>query len=330
MTKQNNDVLLELRDIRKYFPLKEGILRRTVADIKAVDGISLKISAGQTTGLVGESGCGKTTLGQCILRLIDVTSGSIHLHGRDITHLKGKELRLIRKNMQIIFQDPYSSLNPRLNVEQLIGEALTIHNLAKGQKQRQQVTELLDTVGLPANSLSRYPHEFSGGQRQRICIARALAVKPRLMIADEPVSALDVSIQAQIINLLIDLQREFSLSYLFISHDLGVVKAISDYVAVMYLGRIVEYSQTETLYSHPLHPYTKAILSVIPIPDPVTKRKRIILEGDVPTPINIPAGCRFYGRCPRRVESCLEADPPLEEKKKGHFVACFRVNKDDE
>lgn len=317
--------LLDVRDIKKHFPLKEGLFSRTTAVVKAVDGLSFTLGKGETLGLVGESGCGKSTLGRCILRLYEVTAGRIQLNGLDITRLQGTALRRIRKDIQIIFQDPFSSLNPRMNVEQIIGEAFIIHELARGKDRRHRIIELLEIVGLDRNHLNRYPHEFSGGQRQRICIARSLAVQPKLIIADEPVSALDVSIRAQIINLMIELQRHYGLAYLFISHDLGLVKHISDRVAVMYLGRIVEHAATEALYKKPLHPYTRALLSVIPIPDPRAHRGRILLKGDVPTPLDIPSGCRFYSRCPIRLDRCQEIEPELVDQGDGHLVACYRA-----
>ena len=321
--------LLKVTNLKMYFPITSGLLfQRKVADIKAVDGISFTVRRGETLGLVGESGCGKSTTARAILQLYRPTAGSVLFEGKELTKMKGGELRRMRRRMQMIFQDPYASLNPRMSVGSIIGEPLLIHGIAKNKKERQErVQELLRVVGLNPYFVNRYPHEFSGGQRQRIGIARALAVEPAFIACDEPVSALDVSIQAQIINLLEELQEQFGLTYLFIAHDLSVVRHISDRVAVMYLGRIVEIADRNSLYENPLHPYTKALLSAVPIPDPVVeaKRERIILTGDVPSPINPPSGCNFHPRCPIAIAECKQIVPPLEEKLPGHYAACIRV-----
>jgi oligopeptide transport system ATP-binding protein len=316
--------LLRVNDLVKNFVVKGGILKRTVDQVHAVDHVSFEIAAGETLGLVGESGCGKSTTGRCVLRLIEPTGGQIWFEGRDVTEFNRGELEALRRDMQIIFQDPYASLNPRMTVGQIVGEALIIHGLAKNRRAfEDRVVELLETVGLNSDHMRRYPHEFSGGQRQRIGIARALAVSPKLIICDEPVSALDVSIQAQVINLLEDLQEQFGLTYLFIAHDLSVVEHISTRVAVMYLGRIVEIAAARDLYDTPLHPYTEALLSAVPIPDPTAKRQRIRLQGDVPNPIRPPPGCHFHTRCPiRELPLCSTERPELRQTADGHWVAC--------
>ena len=315
--------LLRVRNLVKYFPVQGGLFSRTVDRVHAVDGVSLEIAAGETLGLVGESGCGKSTTGRCILRLIEPTAGEVRFDGRDVMAADARGLRELSRGMQIIFQDPYASLNPRMTVGAIIGEALTIHKLARNVREYdERVVNLLETVGLHADYRSRYPHEFSGGQRQRIGIARALAVSPRLIVCDEPVSALDVSIQAQVINLLEDLQRQFGLAYLFIAHDLSVVEHISRRVAVMYLGRIVELASAHDLYATPRHPYTEALLSAVPVPDPTAKRQRIVLQGDVPNPIQPPAGCHFHPRCPHAMERCRSEAPLLREVAPGHLAAC--------
>jgi oligopeptide/dipeptide ABC transporter ATP-binding protein len=314
------DPLLEVRDLRKYFPIKRGIGERVA--LRAVDGVSFEIRRGETLGLVGESGCGKSTLARLILRLVEPTAGEVYFGKTSVFQTNKEELRQLRRKMQIVFQDPYSSLNPRMPVEEIVGEGLTIHGLAKGTEKKNRVAELLEMVGLGREHMGRYPHEFSGGQRQRIGIARALAVGPEFLIADEPVSALDVSIQAQVINLFQDLQAELGLTYLFIAHDLRVIKHISDRVAVMYLGQIVEIAEGNELYQNPLHPYTQALLSAIPVTDPRTKKQRIVVEGDPPSPIHIPSGCRFHPRCPKRFERCDQEAPVLREISSGHWVSC--------
>ena len=317
------EALLRVKNLKKYFPIRGGLFSREVARVHAVDDISFDIYPGETLGLVGESGCGKSTTGRAILRLIEPTAGEVSFDGKNVTALDKRALRHLRKEMQIIFQDPYASLNPRMTVGSIVGEALVIHKLAATKREREErVVKILETVGLSPDHLRRYPHEFSGGQRQRIGIARSLAVNPKFIVADEPVSALDVSIQAQIINLLEDLQKQFGLTYLFIAHDLSVVEHISTRVAVMYLGKIVELAPAKELYTNPKHPYTEALLSAVPIPDPTVKRKRILLEGDVPSPIKPPSGCRFHTRCPIRVPACSEHEQVLKEISPGHWVAC--------
>ncbi len=328
MSANGHEVLLEVRNLKKYFPITQGILfQRKVADVKAVDGISFDVKPGETLGLVGESGCGKSTTGRTILQLYRPTEGEVLFRGKDLAKLKGESLRKMRSDMQMIFQDPYASLNPRMTVGDIIAEPLEVHNIAKGKEKKERVQELLQIVGLNPYFVNRYPHEFSGGQRQRIGIARALAVNPDFIVCDEPISALDVSIQAQIINLLEELQDRFGLTYLFIAHDLSVVRHISDRVAVMYLGRIVELTDSRSLYANPLHPYTRALLSAVPIPDPLIeeKRERIILVGDVPSPVNPPKGCRFHTRCPLAIPICKEVAPEWRDVGNGHWVECHVV-----
>jgi oligopeptide/dipeptide ABC transporter ATP-binding protein len=325
--------LVEVRHLKKYFPIRKGVLQREVARVHAVDDVSFHISKGETLGLVGESGCGKSTLGRTIVRLLEPTDGQIRFEDRDITHVGTRGLRSLRREMQMIFQDPYASLNPRKRVGSIIGDPLKIHRIGSQSDRKRRVQELLEIVGLSPEHYNRFPHEFSGGQRQRIGVARALALRPKLIIADEPVSALDVSIQSQILNLLKDLQNEFDLTYLFIAHDLGVVRHVSDRIAVMYLGKIVELSPAEELYQRPIMPYTEALLSAVPIPDPdlAAARERIVLTGDVPSPIDPPPGCRFHPRCRYMTDVCREIEPPLTDYA-GHLAAChhpLNVSKDE-
>ena len=320
--------LVVVRDLKKYFPVRRGLLQRVVAWVKAVDGVSFNIRRGETLGLVGESSCGKTTVGRTILRLIEPTAGEVYFEGRNIFALTKSELKALRRDMQIIFQDPYSSLDPRVPVGASIAEGLAVHGIGTPKERMEMVIDLLRKVGLEDYHARRYPHEFSGGQRQRIVIARALALRPKFIVCDEPISALDVSIQAQIINLLKELQEEFHLTYLFIAHNLSVIEHVSDRVAVMYLGKIVELTSREELYRNPLHPYTQALLSAVPIPDPTLERERILLKGDVPSPLNPPAGCRFHPRCPVAMAHCAREEPPfinVGTPQQEHWVACWRV-----
>jgi oligopeptide transport system ATP-binding protein len=324
-----NNILLHVDNLVKYFPIKKGIIfQKEVAAVRAVDGISFDVHRGETLGLVGESGCGKSTTGRSILQLYRPTSGSVVFDDVDLVALKGEELRKMRRKMQMIFQDPYASLNPRMTVGEIIGEPLIVHNLASSKEVEERVSHLLELVGLNPAFANRYPHEFSGGQRQRIGVARALSLQPSFIVCDEPISALDVSIQAQVVNLLEDLQAQFNLTYLFVAHDLSMVRHISNRVAVMYLGVIVELASRNEVYTNPLHPYTQALLSAVPIPDPVVdaKRKRVILEGDVPSPVNPPSGCRFRTRCPIADTICAEQRPEFREARPGHFVACHKVS----
>lgn len=321
--KANQSPVLEVVDLKKHFPVKKGIFQTTVGHVFAVDGVSFTINEGETLGLVGESGCGKSTVGRTLMRLIEPTSGTIKLDGRDVTDLSKGELRPYRREMQIIFQDPFSSLDPRMTAGQIVGEPLSVHGIgASNDERRELVAELFERVGLRRGQLDNYPHQFSGGQRQRIGIARALALNPKLIVGDEPVSALDVSIQAQVINLLLDLQAERKLSYLFISHNLAVVEHISHKIAVMYLGRIVEYASKEAIFRNPKHPYTKALLSAVPVPDPTLKREKIVLQGDVPSPVKPPSGCHFHTRCPFAEDICRKDSPPLREISPGQLAAC--------
>lgn len=323
---EKNDFLLRVDDLVMHFPIYRGVIRRQVGAVHAVDGISFNIKRGETLGLVGESGCGKSTTGRTILQLYKATAGHVYYNDMDLTTLSHEEMRKKRRHMQMIFQDPYASLNPRMTIRDIVGEPLTVHNIAKGTEVDERVAQLLDLVRLNPAFASRYPHEFSGGQRQRIGIARALALQPELIVCDEPISALDVSIQAQVVNLLEELQEKFNLTYLFIAHDLSMVRHISDRVAVMYLGVIVEIADRNELYEKPLHPYTQALLSAVPIPDPNKERnKRIILEGDVPSPVNPPSGCRFRTRCPLADKICAESRPEFREISPDHFVACHMV-----
>jgi peptide/nickel transport system ATP-binding protein len=318
-----SEPLLQVHDVKMHFPVRGGVLGRVRGTVKAVDGVSFEVRRGETLGLVGESGCGKSTLGRTLLRLVDPTSGSIRFEGRELTGLSQRELRPLRRRMQLVFQDPYASLNPRMTVRDILGEPFAIHGLARGAEREAKVAELLDLMGLSRESLDRYPHEFSGGQRQRIGIARAIALRPDLVVADEPISALDVSIQAQIVNLLMDLQRDLGLTYVFIAHDLKIVEYVSTRVAVMYLGRIVELAEAADLYRRPRHPYTQALLSAVPVPDPEHKRSRIVLQGDVPSPMAPPPGCPFNPRCPYAMDRCRREVPPLYDVGNGHVSACF-------
>ncbi len=322
LTEEEKGKLLVVRNLKKYFPLKTDFFGRPVSFVRAVDDVSFSIEAGKTVGIVGESGCGKTTMGRTILRLHSVTGGQVIFDGKDISKLKPKELRTLRPQIQMIFQDPYSSLSPRMPVGEIIGEAVRQHNIVPNEQYRQHILDTMKKCGLQTHYFERYPHEFSGGQRQRICIARALALNPRLVICDEPVSALDVSIQAQIINLLGDLQRDMNLTYIFISHDLSVVEHISDYVGVMYLGSMVEYGPKDKIFSNPMHPYTKALFSAVPVPDPTVKMNRIILKGDIPSPANPPSGCKFHTRCFECMDICSKVAPNYIEYENGHKVAC--------
>ena len=324
---RNGKTLLRIEGLKKYFPITQGLFRRQVGDVKAVDGLTFAIYRGETLGLVGESGCGKTTTGRTILQLYPATAGRVTLNGTDLGSLKGKELRRMRRRMQMIFQDPYASLNPRMTVGGIVAAPLKIHGVARGKECQERVVELLQLVGMNPGFVNRYPHEFSGGQRQRIGIARALALNPDFIVCDEPIAALDVSIQAQVVNLLEELQERFGLTYLFIAHDLSMVRHISDRVAVMYLGKIVELTDRETLYTSPLHPYTQALLSAVPVPDPPFERQRehILLEGDLPSPANPPLGCNFNTRCPAVMDSCFEVEPEFKRVSAGHWVACQRV-----
>ncbi len=314
--------LLEVKDMVKHFPVRGGVFSRVRNYVRAVDGVSFDLEPGETLGLVGESGCGKSTTGRALLRLIEPTSGEVNFQGVDVCSLGREAMRRLRREMQIIFQDPYASLNPRMTVGSIVGEPLTIHGIARGKEKEEKVAGLLHRVGLRPEHMRRYPHEFSGGQRQRIGIARALALNPKLIIADEPVSALDVSIQAQVINLLEDLQREFGIAFVLIAHDLAVVQHVSDRIAVMYLGKIVEMSAADKVVMQTQHPYTEALLSAVPVPDPTLKKKRMILTGDVPSPVNPPSGCRFHTRCPYKEERCVAEEPLMREVAPGHFAAC--------
>lgn len=315
--------LIEVKNLVKYFPVRSGLLQRVSAWVQAVDNVSFEIFAGETFGLVGESGCGKTTVGRTILRLIPATSGSVTFEGKDIFNMNGSDLKKMRRDMQIIFQDPFSSLDPRMPVGESIAEGLRIHTNKSAQERYDIVVEMLARVGMRADHARRYPHEFSGGQRQRIGIARALALRPKLIVCDEPVSALDVSIQAQVLSILRDLQKDFGLTYLFIAHNLSVVEHFSERVGVMYLGKMVEVAARDVLYEDPLHPYTQALMSAIPVPDPTIKRQRIILEGDVPSPLNPPTGCRFHTRCPLAFDKCSQEEPPLKDYGSAHYAACW-------
>ncbi len=325
---KTEEYLLQVKNLRKYFPIGKSFLKKNQQYLKAVDGISFNLKAGKTVGIVGESGCGKTTMGRTVLRLYEPTDGEILFEGKDIAHLNGEELRKIRPNFQMIFQDPYSSLSPRLPVGEIIGEAVKVHKIVPPDQVKEYVLDIMKKCGLQEHFYDRYPHEFSGGQRQRICIAKALALKPKLVICDEPVSALDVSIQAQVINLFKDLQEKDNLAYIFISHDLSVVEHISDEVGVMYLGNMVEFGSKEEMFENPMHPYTKSLFSAVPIPDPDVKMNRIILKGDIPSPANPPSGCKFHTRCTQCMEICKTVEPKFKEYDNGHCVACHLYPQD--
>ena len=322
-----NDVILKVENLKMYFPIRRGVFQRHVGDVKAVDGVNFDVYRGETLGLVGESGCGKTTTGRAIIRIYTPTAGNVFFENKNLAKIRGNDVRPLRRKMQMIFQDPYASLNPRMSVAGIVGEPLAVHNIATGVERKELVDELLSLVGLNPSLKNRYPHEFSGGQRQRIGLARALALNPDLIICDEPISALDVSIQAQVVNLLYRLQQKLGLTYIFIAHDLSMVRHISKRVAVMYLGKIVELTDRNTLYDNPLHPYTQALLSAVPVPDPYIeeKRQRILLEGDLPSPANPPVGCNFNTRCPVAIDTCYEVDPEFIEVEPGHCVACHLV-----
>ncbi len=323
------EYLLQVKNLRKYFPIGKTFFKKNQKYLRAVDGISFNLKAGKTVGIVGESGCGKTTMGRTVLRLYEPTDGEIIFEGRDIAHLQGEELRKIRPSFQMIFQDPYSSLSPRLPVGELIGEAVRVHKIVPADQVKDYVLDIMKKCGLQPHFYDRYPHEFSGGQRQRICIAKALALKPKLVICDEPVSALDVSIQAQVINLFKDLQEKDNLAYIFISHDLSVVEHISDEVGVMYLGNMVEFGPKEDLFENPMHPYTKSLFSAVPVPDPDVKMNRIILKGDIPSPANPPSGCKFHTRCTQCMDICKEVEPKFKDYGNGHCVACHLYSQED-
>lgn len=318
--------LLEVKGLKKYFPIKQGVLGRTAGYVKAVNDVSFYVNEGETLGIVGESGCGKSTTGRTLVRLLEPTEGSIYFDGKDLTSLSANEMRKVRRDIQMVFQDPYASLNPRHTIERILGEPLLVHGVKDPAERRKKVHEFLHVVGLNAYHAKRYPHQFSGGQRQRIGIARALMTNPKLIIADEPVSALDVSIQAQVLNLMQDLQKKFNLTYIFIAHDLGVVRHISDRIGVMYLGKMVEVSESDELHHNPLHPYTQALLSAVPIPDPDFQKEEKVLEGDMPSPANPPSGCAFHTRCPFKMDICMKKEPVLQEVEKGHSVACHLYN----
>ena len=325
---QDPQYLLQVKNLKKYFPINKGFLSKNKQYLRAVDGVSFNLQRGKTVGIVGESGCGKTTMGRTVLRLYDVTEGEILFEGQDIAKLQGEQLRKIRPNMQMIFQDPYSSLSPRLPVGEIIGEAVRVHNIVPKTDYKDYVIDIMKKCGLQPHYFDRYPHEFSGGQRQRICIAKALALQPKLVICDEPVSALDVSIQAQVINLFMDLQEQDNYAYIFISHDLSVVEHISDEVGVMYLGNMVEFGSKKDLFSNPMHPYTEALFSAVPVPDPDMKMHRIILQGDIPAPANPPSGCKFHTRCSKCMDICKEVEPKFKDYGNGHCVACHLYSQD--